>query len=620
MQSKTSCFNTAVFKKNLTRFAPVWGLYLLCLLMGITTLYVDDGREFWFASRMGELIKAMSLVNLGYGLLVSMLLFGDLYNSRMCNGLHALPLRRETWFWTNVVSGLVFSLLPTAGMALLSLPLLMGTCVENAWQIALLWFAGTNLEFVCFFGIAVFCAFCVGTRFAMAMGYAALNGGAFLVYWLIDTLYTPMLYGVVTPSRLAETLVPLANMLDHSFVELDSYFSVRELAQSLNQPMTAAFRIVPETWRNLLAWAAVGAALMVLGLLLYRKRNLECAGDTVALPILKPVFLVGVSIAAAAFAYTAMQIFFGSSEGSALAYGFLACGLAVGWFAAWMLMTRSTRVFQPKKWLGLLALAAVLAISLVLTYFDIFGIETRVRNPEEVESASISLYYYDEPLELTEREDIENLLKLQRLALDNRPASTGTFPVVDGEVLDDKQIQESFDSGKSLEGYPCRKAAQVSLTFRLKNGNTVQRCYRIWTDREEGAIANQYLSRWEAVLDQSDYSKALDLDNLWEITVYGYGAVPETLCTREEAESLLKAIRADCDAGTMTQSGYFHTGGFRITDNMETYSTTAIYVSLYSEKGGLSFDVYADSENTLNWLRERGLLMCEVVPENVWFD
>ena len=39
MRSKTSCFNKTVFRKNLLRFAPVWGVYTLCLVVGILILY-----------------------------------------------------------------------------------------------------------------------------------------------------------------------------------------------------------------------------------------------------------------------------------------------------------------------------------------------------------------------------------------------------------------------------------------------------------------------------------------------------------------------------------------------------------------------------------------------------
>ena len=81
MKSKTSFFNKTVFKKNLTRFAPVMAVYTLCLILGMMILYQyneEMGRTFWFASRMGECIQVMGLVNLFFAPLCAMLLFGDL--------------------------------------------------------------------------------------------------------------------------------------------------------------------------------------------------------------------------------------------------------------------------------------------------------------------------------------------------------------------------------------------------------------------------------------------------------------------------------------------------------------------------------------------------------------
>ena len=127
MKSRTSFFNGTLFRKNLTRFAPLWMLYTLCLLLGMTVLYMDNGSDFWFANRMGELVQVTALINLLYAPLTAMLLFGDLYNSRMCYALHAMPMKRQCHFWTNVISGMMFSLLPTAIMAAASVPLLMGT-------------------------------------------------------------------------------------------------------------------------------------------------------------------------------------------------------------------------------------------------------------------------------------------------------------------------------------------------------------------------------------------------------------------------------------------------------------------------------------------------------------
>ena len=156
MKSRISFFNGTAFRKNMTRFAPAWLLYTVCLLLGLVML-ADSGVEYWLSANIASGIGFMSIVNFGYALLTALLLFGDLTNGRMCNALHALPLRREAWFGTNVVSGLVFSLIPTA---IMTVPALIASCfsaMEQGWQIPLYWLLGTNLQYIFFFGLAVLC-------------------------------------------------------------------------------------------------------------------------------------------------------------------------------------------------------------------------------------------------------------------------------------------------------------------------------------------------------------------------------------------------------------------------------------------------------------------------------
>jgi hypothetical protein len=57
-----------------------------------------------------------------YALVCALTLFGDLFNSRMCNAIHALPLRRESWFCTHALTGLCFSVVPNLVFALLMMP------------------------------------------------------------------------------------------------------------------------------------------------------------------------------------------------------------------------------------------------------------------------------------------------------------------------------------------------------------------------------------------------------------------------------------------------------------------------------------------------------------------
>ena len=252
MQSKTSFFNKTVYKKNLTRFAPVWAGYALCLVLGVALLYVNGGsdKQYHFANNyISDLFSVMAVVNLAYGLIAAQLLFGDLFNSRMCNMLHAFPVKRESWFVTNVASGLTFSLVPTGLMALAAVPLLLDSMFENAAALAFWVFLAANLQFLCFFGMAAFAAMCTANRFTMLAGYGLLNSGAMMAYWLVDTVYTPMLYGVITPTALMWNLTPLYHMNDFRFAETQySLWQLRELYGNRLDDILLTYTLTDNWW------------------------------------------------------------------------------------------------------------------------------------------------------------------------------------------------------------------------------------------------------------------------------------------------------------------------------------------------------------------------------------
>ena len=118
MKSRMLFFNGTVFKKNITRFAPVWALYSVFLLMLMVVMALDNS-SYYFASNIADSTTPFAIINFFYALVCTQLLFGDLCNSRMCNALHAMPLRREQWFFTNVLSGLDFSVIPNTAFAII---------------------------------------------------------------------------------------------------------------------------------------------------------------------------------------------------------------------------------------------------------------------------------------------------------------------------------------------------------------------------------------------------------------------------------------------------------------------------------------------------------------------
>lgn len=126
MQSGTSCFNKTIFKKNITHFWPIWGIYLVFLLYALPlTLLLsteNPGTGAKAAKQIAEDNLARYTTCLGGALtpmfvfiaatVCAMTVFFYLYQNRSANMIHALPVSRKELYVTNVVSGFLFLIVP----------------------------------------------------------------------------------------------------------------------------------------------------------------------------------------------------------------------------------------------------------------------------------------------------------------------------------------------------------------------------------------------------------------------------------------------------------------------------------------------------------------------------
>ena len=280
-----------------------------------------------------------------------------------------------------------------------------------------------------------------------------------------------------------------------------------------------------------------------------------------------------------------------------------------------MLIERTVRVFRLKNFLGLALLAAVLTGSLAATHYDVLNLETWIPAVEEVKSVTFGYSgYRGMSQELTEDTDIEAAIRLQELALEERLTDSGTVRLLDGRIATEAEaLARPEDVVK-------RAASELYIDYVLENGRTVSRRYFIWADGEEGRIVKEYLSRWEVVSKASFYEEMTQIGDLGEenLTCFSVEGTQVPLKYRNKAavDSLLEAIRADCDERTMTQRSAFHTGYFAYTDPYGyEIETPSIWIEFSGEdtKSG-SFTVFADSRHTLAWLQERGLISYEIHP------
>ena len=594
MKSRTLSSETAFLKKNILRFLPFWGLYILCLLLGLMIISSGD-KEFYVAIDMGECARIMGLVNCGYGLLVAELLFGDLFDSRMCSGIHCLPLRREQIFGMNLLSGLLFSLVPTLIMALASLPLMMNSLVVDAWLLSFLWLLAANLQFVFFFGLAVFCVFLTGNRFSLAIAYGILNLWSVLLMMVMDSIYVPMLRGVSINSQWWLTLSPVAHMIETPLV----------IVSRLKPDLPGTFEIQP-TWGSLWLCAGIGLVLMGLGLLLYRRRKLECAGEFIAVRAAKPVFLVIFSLTAASIFAVISQEFFGAQDQMVYGMIFNAVGLLVGWFVGSMLMEKNVKVFHKRNVIGSLILLALVLGSFLLTWVDILGIRSWVPDPEDVAYVRVFpnySYYYDDngdygqPGEIpgdaiTDPGDIQLAAKLHALALEQN---------ITEEVQD--AYYESLETAEGEYRRPDRRMAGLSLEYTMKNGSVKRRCYFIWSDGETGRLDRWLLSQPQSVFGASSrmLTEAEGLEDGWVHSV----SIPEAFLTGEDLAQLKQALLQDCEEGHMAQNWDLHEEPLF---EQEGYVISSTYLRLMDSRGMLTVDIYSDAVHTVRWLEDHGIL------------
>lgn len=596
MPSKTSFFNKTTFRKDLTRFFPLWGLYALCLLLGLVMI-LDENEKFWIANNFAKLPTNMAPINLVYALVAAAVLFGDLYNTRMCYGLHALPMSRGSWFASHVLSGILFSLVPTAVMAVVSLPMLAGTPVTNAWQLSLYWFAITNLQYLFFFGLAVLCALCAGNWLGLAALYGLVNFGAFIITVLVEAFYTPLLPGVVTPSDLTYFFFPMLNLVLHDLIVMNR---VSTLDEKGIEHLSGSFTL-GSTWGYLLALAVLGLILLAAAYLLYRRRKLESAGDFLAVPKLAPVLAVAMALAGAAAVWIVLNstgILNSQEDAMILLLAF--AGLAVSWFAGQMLLNRSTQVFHLRQWAGLGILTLAIAISLGLTKMDVLGIADWVPQPEDVKSVTYSFGASDA---LEDEAGIADMIQLHNLCLE--------------EKLTDEQLQEkyqAFHEEHPEEEYPYDYQS-VFFTYHLKNGRTVQRRYYLRTDGEGEELLRHYSGTLGAIFgtyrEMSDVKTPEDLMGYVgkpEYISVGSFTLEEEYLTAETVRNLFEAIIADAEAGNMSQIYYYHPDKEFTNQYDETVTINSFGLSVrLSEKYYFYTDIFFDCENLLNWMESVGI-------------
>lgn len=579
-------FFPVLYGKDLRRFWPLWALYLVIWLLFLPLGILVDRP----GNSTGAIISTIGpgvFMPAVFGLLAAMAVFSYLYNPRSAVTFHALPVRREGLFLTNWLAGLSFLVLPNLAVVLLTALAVLCTGNTPPALALLLWFLSMSLMGLFFFSFAVFCAMFTGHLLALPVFYGILNFLVLGLAFLLELLADNLLFGFTFYSFPEEGVfwfTPVINLLR------SVYYSDRGDGAGPLQGFGC-----------ILFYAAVGAALSLLALAVYRRRHIETAGDVVSVPWVKPIFKYGVAVCSALSLGTGLcaLIFGGLSPSPWRLLGFLVFWGLVGYFGAEMLLRKSFRVFK-RSWKGAVALTAVFALTCCGLEFDVLGLERRVPGPESVSSAQVSFLYTTADysytyctLDLTDPEELEALHGLHTAVVERR------------EEL--RQYTSLYDTPDGTIRFTIRYALE---------GGAADREYFLPVSEAELADPASPAARLDALVNRptlvwDSYFAEIPADAaLLSASLTGRGGDLPDPVSNTDLAPLLAAVRNDVAAGRLGRRYLMYNGPFR--ENCYTASLCLTFRYRTPDGSYTTNDVYlplqTTAAGTLAELERLGLL------------
>ena len=557
MRSKTSYFNPTLFRKNLTRFWPLWGgaslvgalfpLYFLTVLIRERGLWTAEDPLGVTQAYYSVVACAVPVISLLYAVLCALAVWGWLYNSKNVGMYHALPVTRKGLFITDFLSGMAMMLIPYAvtGALCVAVSALVRGIDPAGLAVTVLCVLGESLFF---FASATLIVFLTGNPFAFAAFYFLFHFFAAGAEWLICQLTTLFYFGVEQYYEgVAEFLSPVIFLLRK--------VSVNTTSEQITTPegWVESGKIQSVTLANgylIAVYALAGLVLLGCAWALYRRRRSESAGDVVAVGWMKPVFRYGFALCAAVTGGMLLyNLFFytGSTE-TARPVPMAACMAAagvLGYYIASMLLSKSLRVFRG-SWKGVLGTVLAAAALCLAAAADPFGVETWVPEAGEIEEAGISMGYSGYlHVDFTDKAAVEKLLDLHRAILSEEP------------LLNKRHGESLWTSEYTGSGY-------LELCYWV-NGRRVSRSYRV--PFSDGAGRLETLKKAEALATDPAVQEASIFGNLryydgeeiaaarpihgsvMEVYNTASGGFESLDLTAEQAEAVDAALRRDIQAG-----------------------------------------------------------------------
>ncbi|MDE7284933.1 MAG: hypothetical protein K2N85_15325 [Lachnospiraceae bacterium] len=329
----------------------------------------------------------------------------------------------------------------------------------------------------------------------------------------------------------------------------------------------------------------------ILAYLFYRKRPAEAAGRAVAFPLVKPVLKIAVAVTSGIAVCSLLYVsIFRYTDASKLSIGSAALLCGSAGLAAILCSVCLEAVYEfdvraAVKHIASTCVSVVIAMSVFcIYYFDVFGYDSYVPEPDKVESAAILFFYDQSYFEIDESTGSSSYISEIDYLKDNMFLTD--IDAICSLIEKDRKSEwnpESMEDGR-----------YINVFFRLKSGKEVNRRYAVdFADPSNEELLDRVLGTKEYREGHYQVFKAEDMirDNIWQVT-YSNGTMDTELSV--EVSKLREAWMKDMQQYDFTLARNGRQCGYMEFTVANTYREWRL-------------PVYENFKNTIAYLEEEGV-------------
>lgn len=589
MTSRISRFDRAVFRRALKKTAPVWGLYALYELLLPLRLFsfcqsLSSGTDAYDyivqveKTILGYARIGASLLPFVLGGLLAWVLFSWLFRAGTAYFYAALPVRRETLFLTNYLTGVLLCAAPAllSSLLLWAVGAIFGVA---AFAPAMQVFGATMLGFLLFFSFAVLICCVTGQMAAMPIVYVILNFTFYVLELIVRQLLFTFVYGM--PYSQSSTMQSFALRATPVLGLMQGGFRVQTDWTELNGMYNMEYAPRLEGWGYLGALAALGLVFALCAFLLLKHREMERSGDVIAVGWLRPVALYVFTIGCALVLGAAMTSLFSSNTADNFWYVllFLFMGAFVGYFAGKMFLHKTFHVFRS-GWLGLGVCCLALLLAFGSMKFDLFGYSRYLPERSAIQAAGLTHFQSGGLYTTQDDAFIQDVLALHAEAI--------------GEKSVQEQRRQVYQLGTDYTD-------QFYITYRMTDDTLIERYYSIvYTDADlenPDSLISRFSTLYNSpgsVLIRTGFNTPRTEKNVLSCYVSSIDTGESLELTGSDAWQVYTACLEDINAGLLGAEDVSGAGSTKETDG-GNYTPLSLIFTVSTDVPGRTDSLYIDS-------------------------